>query len=207
MTIIDHEKKLIFIAIPKTASSSIHDMLIKHIISDNSDVQAFTVEGVGKRSNLDIDKHSTALEVKNLLNDYSSYHSFCVVRNSYDWIASWYNYRQKSTNPNLNTKNLSFKESLQKFWNIKSAPGFKQLKWITNEKNEIIIDTIIRYENIEDDLQVMFDKLNIKINVHKLLAIINTSGNKTYQKYYDDECIDHVTEYQKEDIEKFNFKF
>ena len=107
MCVIDHENKFIYIAIPKTGTTSIQAFL-KNIISDNS-----IIVYSNKPNNIGLCKHSDAKTISSVIKNYSDYHSIAVIRNPYDWYVSWFTYRQRDKS-GFSSKNMSFKEYLNK---------------------------------------------------------------------------------------------
>ena len=107
MCIIDHDNKLIYIAVPKTGTTSTQDFL-KKIISNNSMiVNSNTPNKIG------LCKHSTAKTISSIIKNYSDYHSIAVIRNPYDWYVSWFTFRQRNGAP-FSSKNMLFKDYLNK---------------------------------------------------------------------------------------------
>ena len=98
--IIDHDNKLIYIAIPKTGTTSTQAFLQK-IISDNS-----IVVNSNKPNNIGLCKHSSAKTISSIIENYSDYHSIAVIRNPYDWYVSWFTYRQRN-GAGISSKNMS----------------------------------------------------------------------------------------------------
>ena len=196
MCIIDHELKLIYIAIPKSASTSIQT-LMKTFKTDNSIV---TVNG--QKNDMGLHKHSTALEIKKCIKEYDSYHKFAVIRNPYDWYVSWYTYRKREKS-GYDTNNITFKEYLEK------QPMKEILDWITDENGNIIVDTIIRYENnIENEVYKLFDKLNISYKKKLQHKNISTKReDKNYKSYYSNDEEKMVQKYQEKTLKHFEYQY
>ena len=90
---------------------------------------------------------------------------------------------------------------------------------------DFIVDTIIRYENLETEFLSLLDKLNINYNVDHFflrgvdgLSRENVSsdsfkfyfhppGNKDYRELYNTDTKNLVEEYQMKTIKHFNYKF
>ena len=58
-----------------------------------------------------------------------------------------------------------------------------QMDWLTNKNGDIIVDYIGRFENLEEDFDVVRDKLKIKKKLH----VINASVSGDYRSSYDNE--------------------
>ena len=73
-----------------------------------------------------------------------------------------------------------------------------------DEKGNIAVDFIGRFENIKEDFKKITDKLNIKRTLKKT----NTSKRKEdYRLYYDEETKAIVNEVYRKDIQLFNYEF
>ena len=92
---------------------------------------------------------------------------------------------------------------------ITNQPMHEIIDWITDEDDNIIVDTIIRYEdNIETKIKEFLSKQEIKFP--KEFEYKNKSVKRiksSYRDYYDDETINMVNELQKKTIERFGYKF
>jgi len=149
MCIIDHDNKIIYIAIPKTGTTST-EAFLKTVLSKNSMT-------VNTKKKLGLHKHSKGIDIKLKIKNFSDYHSIAVIRNPYDWFVSWYTYRQRlSLGTENSTKNMSFKDYLERQTHVDI------LSYISDDDNNIIVDSIIRYEdNIENEIIKLLDQLSI----------------------------------------------
>jgi hypothetical protein len=197
MCIIDHDNKLIYIAIPKTGTTSIQAFLQK-IISDNS-----IVANVNKPNNIGLCKHSSAKTISSIIENYSDYHSIAVIRNPYDWYVSWFTFRQRDGS-GFSSKNMSFKEYLNK------QPMKELLSWICDDNDNIIVNSIIKYEDgIEDQMKNIISKKfskNITSKIPKL-NISKKRKKKDYKIYYNDETKKIVEKLQSKTLQKFGYQF
>ena len=197
MCIIDHDNKFIYIAIPKTGTSSTQKFLQK-IISDNS-----IVVNSNKPNNIGLCKHSSAKEISSIIENYSDYHSIAVIRNPYDWYVSWFTYRQRDA-AGFSSKNMSFKEYLNK------QPMEELLSWICDDNDNIIVDSIIKYEDgIEDEMMNIISKIISKNTIPKMgkINISKRRKHKDYKIYYNDETKKIVENLQYKTLQKFGYKF
>ncbi len=200
---INHQKKYIFVHIPKTAGVSIYELL-----------------GDKKQQS---HKH---------LYDYDEYYrdyfSFAVVRNPLDRLVSAYTYMNVGGRgfkgdlfaQNVVSKFKDFKDfslnledvqdDLARFSNKhngKHIVGFPHLHpqtlW-THEGNLQIIDYVIHLENLENDFKKIRKILGkFRINIPNK----NTSDRKDYAKYYDHENLELVIQFYKDDFENLGYSF
>jgi len=195
MPFISHDLKIIFAHIPKTGGAS-----MKNAIKTASELN--TCESVGSA-----DAYHGHIS-RELGKFYKDYHKFVVVRNSYKLLASLYNF--------------VYKRHIKKYCNNKEImdtgfPNFKnwlldkkynkvinQLYYIKDEQG-LLVDTVINYDKIEEDLDILNKRLNANIILPK--KIHHFYGKYNWKDFYDAETKDIVSNLCKEDIEYFKFKF
>lgn len=141
---------------------------------------------------------------------YKKYYSFAFIRNPWDKMVSNYEYDKKGGHDGKRKKfgadKLSFKEWLKvlnKYPNKPPKTYMNQYDWLTNHKNELDVDYIGRFENIDDDWKYICDKININME----LPHYNKTKEKNYKSYYDDESYEIVKKYYIKDINYFNYEF
>lgn len=205
MCIIDHNNKFIYIAIPKTGTVSTQAFLQK-IISDNS-----IVVNSNEPNNIGLCKHSSAKTISSIIENYSDYHSIAVIRNPYDWYVSWFTYRQRD-GARFSSKNISFKEFLNKSLNLEEIEDKNEelLSWICDDNDNIIVNSIIKYEDgIEDQMKNIISKIyskNISLKMQKI-NISEKRKDKDYKIYYNDETKKIVENFQSKTLERFGYQF
>lgn len=207
--IISHKKKFVFIAIPKTGSTTIRRVLDKY-----SDV-------VSSGSKQDKNYQHSSLKSLQKNYDIKNYTSFCFVRNPFELSVSTYFYYLK----------------MIKYWN--NVPpseyvwqeihnNYKQLMHGCNNFNDYIsnieengwveddewntpqcmytekVNFIGKFENLQEDFDVVCDKIGIP---RQQLPHKNKSNHKHYTEYYDDETRKIVAEKYKKDLDLFNYTF
>ncbi|MBU2927583.1 sulfotransferase family 2 domain-containing protein [Winogradskyella psychrotolerans] len=124
-----------------------------------------------------------------------------IVRNSYDRAVSSYLHMGGD---------LSFKDFVKTYYTTEGrdhndlAHKRTQLDYLRNKKGEIVVDNILRFENLNEDFKRFKDKYNLKVD--EMPHIGKQRDKKKYQEFYCDESFAIVSEVFKEDIEYFNFK-
>ena len=183
-------KTPLFIHIPKTAGSSVNNIL--------SDYETF--------------HHRLVTNYSKKYRD--SRFVFSFIRNPYDRLLSSYMYIQgglgnswdiecgKKLLPDFNdfVKNqLSDVVTNQLCHGVHWFHFYPLVHWLDDD-----IDFIGRFENLQQDTNIVCDNIGVP---RKQLPHINKSSHKHYTEYYDDESREIVTSLYKQDIDRFNYKF
>ncbi len=212
--IISKKHKYIFFHLPKNAGVSVSRALIRqetslkvkriasyfiqklHIGKDNFYFSIKDLELIFFNS------HITCFNFYKIFNKqkFAFYEKFVVVRNPWDRLVSRYFYSKKI---NKRFEKFSFKEFVN--FDIKyNFDVLNQYRFCTRDKNQFCIDTILKFENLEND----FNKLTLKIfNKKDLLFHSNKTNHNYYRDYYDNDLKDLVFKKFKEDINYFKYEF
>ena len=229
MCSINHEKKAIFINIPKTARSYISSTLCKyygftqylHPCEDHE-------LKYGKHSKLDVaclffnkidgiyKYYKNSKSLNKLMNmdeeKWNTYFKFCFVRNPYDRIVSGFFYIQQLKPPSFlkdyEKTFIPFNEYIknpEKNNYVANHIYIPQTFHIIDENNKIAMDFIGKYENLENDFIIILKKLNFEI-IHTP-QIVNKSNHSDYLNYIKDkETIDIIDLFYEKDFELLNYE-
>lgn len=206
--IISHQKQFIFIHIYKVAGTSIKNSLLKYSEggSGNLPFRSRIVNRIfgNKIFTKDFDPHITAMELKRELPNkiYNNYFKFAFVRNPFDWQVSLYNYMLKNKDHkqhDIFNKIRNFDEYLD--WRINYDLKF-QKDFITDDRDQIIVDFIGKIENLENDFKSVSSKLRIP---YKPLPRLNRSNYLSYLTYYNDRSFEKVYKAFEPDFKFFNY--
>ena len=85
--------------------------------------------------------------------------------------------------------------------NIKSFQP--QVEWLKDDRDEIAIDFIARFESLRTD----FEKIESVTEIKADLPHLNASNRESYRSYYTDETRELVRRWYQEDIELFGYTF
>ena len=167
--IISHKYKFIFIKTVKTAGTSIEVDLNK--VLGDADIatpiypkveghkpQNFIVKNklFGKT---ELWNHMPAREVQKVVGKdvWNQYYKFCVEREPVSKVISHYSMLVNSPYHNKNTKNLSFAEYIERGeFPVDTAK-------YTDRKGNLIVDKILRYESLNDELRIVANSLGLEI--------------------------------------------
>ena len=212
---VSHKHKVIFIHIPKTAGSSIVRALnIPHPTENPEHKPYFSA----RLSNEEKAKyglehhvwwiHLFASELKTFIPDniFREYFKFAIVRNPWDRAVSYY-IKHVSVDEAFENKD-SFERWLLSYEFLnRITPQVEvllpQKKYITDEKGDLLVDFIGRYESLEEDWKKICENIDIKAD----LPHINTSSHRHYSFYYNEKTRRTIANAFREDIEMFGYHF
>ena len=149
------------------------------------------------------------LKVEENFPETKNFFSFCFVRNPYDYAVSDYLWR---ISQNKKYKEMKFKEFL-KLKMLDShhdlVPSPKTNWGIYTSNNKISVDFVGRFEKLNEDLRIIFEKLDLDLSLLDKSAYIlkKNSSKKNYQEYYSKEEKDLVEKLHYYEIKEFNYKF
>ena len=186
--IISHKYKFIFIKTRKTAGTTIEYNISKYlgkndiITPSNQSVylsqnyfydtkiskllKRIYLNKIGNKFREKFSEHDHAIKIKKIINKnfYDDYFKFCVEREPVDKCISYYFMRKNSPNSSYKRKNMTWDE----FVNKKRFPV--DINFYSYENN-LIVDKIIKYENLDKELTSLLS--NLGINNFKLIKKVN----------------------------------
>jgi hypothetical protein len=225
MCSINHEKKAIFIHIPKTAGIYTRNVLKKyygfdlylferpdHIeycqtnINQNSNAQFY----FGNKIHGIIQYYKTSEYLNKLMGmdekKWNEYYKFCFVRDPYNRIISAWNYIQEIHKFNIDfDKYLEFKDivSEDEYFHV----FMPQYYHILDENNNIFVNYVGKFENLEEELKSVLIKIGFKPD-----DIIHNENKKNNREYnlkknnLDSKTINIINDLFDKDFEYFNYK-
>lgn len=224
---ISHRYKFVFLANPRTASTS-----VRSVLDPYSDISGCL--GAKTTADFPFSDHIFARHLKAVFDergwDWDAYTVFCVVRNPFDRMISLYHHQQKihaktgsfssyldtakEYGPKHATKmlalNLTRPRNFKDF--LKAANTQKALT--TSLKNfafdesgcEQMVDHILRFENLHVELPALLSELGIDVS-KSMIPVLNSAkrGLGTIQ-YYDKEAIEIMHAKYGYEIERFSYE-
>lgn len=199
---IDHTKKMIFVHIPKNAGESMEICLGGY--EDKKKLW-----GVDNGIVL---QHLKACELQEKIGTqvFNNYFKFTFVRNPFSKCLSEYFWEKSYLNESLSFNDwvkLKLGDLINQSENniiMRQKHNLEQYKFIYDTLDNCLVDFIGRFENLQEDFNIVCDKIGTP---RKDLPHVNKSNHKHYTEYYDDETREIVAKKYARDIEYFGYKF
>jgi hypothetical protein len=200
-------------SMPRIAASSVKWSIIKRkpvsmftLDRFNSEINRFS-----KKEGLIPPGHTKALNAKKYDElAWKQYFKFVVVRNPWDHAVSYYYWLLNFKN--LTIEDVTFKEFLKRMddWDRSDPervrPGRKSGWEIYTIKDQIAVDYVARFEELENELRVISERIGIPVN-----AKIRAKGDirdktKSLQEHYDNESVGLVASIYRKEIDYFGYR-
>jgi len=219
-TLISHQKQFVFIHINKTGGTSMTSLLGRY---EEWPVAKRLFRALERRylkrkykafsccGQQFVGNHASAAMVRKVLGDqlYRAYFKFALVRNPWDREVSRYFYARNT--PTHAQHQLASRFEFAEFIKQRSRKATRrdvssyQYKKVSDNEGNLIVDAIVRIENLAEEIVPVF----ARIGIDQAMPVprLNRSGHRRYQDYYDDESIELVRQFAREDIERFGYRF
>jgi hypothetical protein len=190
--IVSHDLKLIFIHTHRTAGTTLSNLLVPQLVN-----------------NFDI--HTQHTNVRTLeatfIEKYKEYYFCGFTRNPWERILSWYSLIYFKDQKSIPEERKRF----EKFLETDAASDFTSqffhyntLDYFSNTKGEVIVDKILHYADLKNEIKVLFNHFNLSLSE---IPLINETSSKNYRDYYTDKSIDLIAQKCEKDIHYFNYTF
>lgn len=227
--IVSHRHKFIYLKTEKTASTSMESVLTDHCgpedIISGARRDPVTRKPKARNNHLGIGRlvsvpasikhrfpsiagyypHMPARQVKALVGDrvWNSYFKFTTERNPWDRQVSNYFHRQ------------SRRDTKADFEHYLTSPIYHRLHHVRLDNwgiytidGEIVVDAVIRYENLASDTLTVMQQLGIASDIEIPFARAgHRPSNADYRKYYTDRTIEVVERWYAREISAFGYSF
>ena len=226
MVSICHELKAIYIHTPKVGGLYIEQILSKYY---NFKTHFFTRPDHNKfnekrKSNLNGKCGVLNIVKKGIIRYYQTpifkyiteeqwdtYYKFAFIRNPYDRFISAYEYLNKNNNITGISNLLDFADKKDSITDYSYFHTFvSQYDQLLNNKNELDINYLGNFENLNKDLITILTNIGVKQILHNDYiinnTIINSSKKKEYPTYYSDELIQKINMLFNDDFTHFKYK-
>jgi len=232
---ISSKDKIIFIHIPKTGGTSIVNSLASNMPHGKILPETSRFPKLKRKlykqifNHKPFKKHEFALDVKKAIGyHYNHFFSFAVVRNPWDWVASYFHFiKFAETSPDTKkpwkhhlypkVEHMTFSDFVK--W-VTLDDGLSNLSerrrssfadkypvlqkdWVVDLHENLIVTYIAQFENLAKEINTVGRMLGKKVE----LPHVNKINRPEYQKLYSDFTLNLVGDYFKEDIIFFNYSF
>jgi len=158
-------------------------------------------------------KHLTAKEIIKVIGQdkWDKAYKFAVVRNPWDKVVSQYKHNIKNNVTNMAKKEISFKDWIActygknkvEYYYYRPQMFLPQAEWLKDFEGKIDLDKIIRFENLTDEMNLVFKTLGI----HQELPHVNKTSKTNYRDFYDDTTQKIIADWFHEDIKVFGYTY
>jgi len=222
---ISHEKKFIFIHIPRTGGTHLSEFLRPYCDEESLKFSPYVEDG-----NL----HASILDYMDYYGDeILDYTIFTIIRNPWSRAVS-----QSLKHNNGKFERESFKKIVFFPWQVgfsphshfnylfnrkgadvilKAHPTAESFTWITipavapetmkSIYEQIVWPYFLQFEDYTQDVTYMLDRLDIKYDIEKLKTKSNTTTHQHYSHYYQEEEIEQIRLCCGLDIQLFRYNF
>lgn len=168
---------------------------------------------VGRAIDLPVKRHRTAREIIERIGRarWDSAWKFTFVRNPWDRAVSLYEYRRMKDRTGVDSSGIAFGDWVQRVfgedpdpaYHNKRRPFLPQSDWLKDDRGEIDIDFIGRFENLARDFAQVAERVAPGAELQRL----NASRRRRYVDYYDARSRDVVARWFAEDVDRFAYRF
>lgn len=151
--------------------------------------------------------HSSASCVKNYANSFwDEAFKFSFVRNPWEHAVSDYFWRR------CHKKGVSFKEFLTILDDPEAPdphnvrPPLKSNWSVFSIDNQIVVDHVGRYENLENDIEIISKNIGQRIDISSVRAKGNVREAKATSTFYDEQCVELVRSIYRKEVENFSYE-
>ena len=216
---ISHRHRLVFLANPRTGSTT-----VREVLDPFSDVRG--IRRVDTTPEFPFENHITAAELKAVFEargwDWEGYFKFCVVRNPWDRIVSLYHHQRRMRVQRVREAPWR-RKLLHGAWHL-LRPGRSFRGWVKrldfglrlpitlqgfagDGEGRLLVDQVLRFEHLHEELPACLAKAGIEIGPEAIPHRNRSPGRRDYRGYYDDETRAHVAAVYAWEIERFGYRF
>jgi hypothetical protein len=216
--LVSHKHKFIYIKSIKTAGTSTEIFLepycVTNVLESHGREMIQTNEGIiGTRMNQHLAEisefynHMPPYKIKNSIGEetFNSYTKIINIRNPFDMMVSHYYF--KPTFDLYSRVEMSFEDYLLTTNVVEDlSKKYRDLMYI---EDEFIVDEIVRFENLEEDIFKLLDKLELPSPKRELGEYKKNKRrpDKDWKKMYSNETKDLVEKHFKFYMDLFNYSF
>jgi chondroitin 4-sulfotransferase 11 len=137
--------------------------------------------------------------------------TFSIVRNPWDKVVSQYHYRIQTNQNGLGKETMPFDVWLKHVYRDQHSayldkPRYflSHVDWLTDESDQIAVDEVLRFENLNKEFSMMMEKWGRK---GIALPHMKASQHRDYREYYTPELAGIVATWFAGDLDAFDYSF
>ncbi len=213
---ISHAHKFVFLAYPRTASTSMRDLLDPFCEIKSIHISQITRENPFYH-------HISAVELRTIFEergwDWSLYRKFAVVRNPYDRVVSLYHHHDRhyrptgESSPNLAERLKRYVWRRSRFARYVGALDPRQRlhctfhSFLGDGAGGCLVDHILRFEYLETEAPRLLSALGLPLFGVSMPRLNQSDNRSAYRRYYNSRSRELVNGLYTEDIERFSYMF
>ena len=206
--LISDSKRFIFVHVPKTAGSSLRELLRPHSNARRKSLIGSVLRPLGlprDHRRFCFLTHGPLKTAQRIMDEetFRSYFKFAFVRNPWDRLVSEYNalMHKPGHRRYARVAKLGGFAGYLKYEAPRVAPN--QVELLLNLDGQIGVDFIGRFERLNEDVRAVCERLGIPCD----LPHVNGHPHAEYRQFYDEQTREYVRKHWARDIEAFGYEF
>ena len=213
--------QFVFLSYPKTACTSVGVFLDEY-------ADIFPVKATLTNEEQPFYKHMSAKKMKIVFEKnawkWDEFYRFCVVRNPFDRMVSAYHYRKELMTRPVTTRGkifnlvwwlrnklgpeLTFEKFLRNY-NPRKISYVPLLDFIADDSKNILVDRIIRFENLRAELERVIIDMGIDSSpdMSKLPNLNTTRSREHYRNYYNTRTRKFIENHYAFELKQFDYHY
>lgn len=155
------KERLAYLAIPKTGTTAVERALQRRasaVLREPPGIKHTNARAYERRFRAMFER-----------GDLPSIETVAVMREPISWLGSWYRYRQRPTldGHKNSTKHVSFDEFIAAYLSEEQPPFAElgsQARFVTDSEDDLLINHLFRYEDIDTFRAFMEERLGVEID-------------------------------------------
>ena len=200
---ISHSHKLIYLAVPRTGSTT-----ARNILDVSADITSIHISTI--TPDFPFYHHISALELKKIFAargwNWDGYRKFCVIRNPYDRVVSLYHHRVENLAKNAHQSPPSFKQYVFQLNPTQRLPTSLQA-FVCDESGDFLVQDILQFEQLHTQLPAYLHQIGISLSADQIPRLNASRNRRSYRDYYDAETKARIGQLYRYEIERFGYVF
>lgn len=202
---ISHKHQFVFLANPRTGSTTLRNLLDPY-----SDIRSVHISEITET--FPFYHHISAQELKIVFDlrdwDWDAYRRFAVVRNPYDRVVSlFHHHRWRIEHNNAGVRPVaSFSEFVDRL-SLQRRLTAPLEAFICDAKGRELVSDVFRFEELQRWMPEYFGRLGVSLDTTDIPVLNASKQRQDYREYYNDETRNKVGAFYAYEIERFGYEF